>query len=176
MERLWRDAGPVSLEGEPTMTLGPEHLVIYLAHHGLHHSFDKPSMAADVSEVIRSYGGAIDWTKLAEEASALELRFITYASLLYVSKVSGLDMPGIGKLRPAKSGFIQRLVTGELARGRCGYAVSYAAYLSVQRGLISKIKFIFNTVVPSRLVMSHNLWVPASKISVRDYLRRIVRF
>lgn len=170
---IWQEAVTTTVSGVETLALGPEHLLMHLAHHGLHHSFDKPSMVTDITETIKAYGKEIDWVKVAGEAGRSGLGFPIYASLVCVSKRSGLDIPEIDALRPDNMGILQKAVLRRIEDGRCSYLISYCAYLSAQRGGFSKARFIFRTILPSRLVLSHNMRLPVSCTGISAYFKRL---
>ncbi|GEM_PF-1251380 len=173
MGRVWQSSGDTEINGIPTRALSPEHLVIYSAYHGLHHSFDKPAMVSDIIELIKFYGNRIDWNIVREECDRSGLKFIVYAALKHAMTVSGSDISEIEKVRPKYFGAIDRAVLKSVKDGRSSYKISYFAFLSAQKGAWGKLVFLFRTIFPSRIVMSHNLRIPASQVRVRHYLSRM---
>lgn len=174
MNKIWSRAMPVRMDGVCALTLSPEHQIIYLAYHALHHSFDKPTMITDIIAVIRFYGSKIDWDYLREESERFGLEIAVYISLKYVSRISGLEFAGLRRLCPKRINAIESMVMSVTEKRNYTYALSYLTFLSTQRGLSGKLHFIFNTVFSSRIVMAHNFYLPASRIRPRHYLRRFI--
>ena len=173
IQRIWADARDTAVGGVKTLTLAPEHLLIYLAHHGLHHSFDTPAMVLDITETIRFYADDMDWLKMKKEAKALGLLYTVYIALTFVSKVSDLDIPQLETLRPDRLTFLGKIIYSFIVRGKCGYGISYLAHLFMQRGFSSKLRYLFKTIFPSRLVLAHNLRIPTCQVRSSDYYSRI---
>ena len=174
MEKIWKSAEGAAIDGVETLTLGPEHLIIYLAYHSFHHSFSKPVMAQDIAETIRFYKERIDWDRVKKEADGFGLSFTVYLSLRYAAKVLRFECPGKERLRPAKLNLIEKIVLSLLNRNRCTYGLSYLVYLSEERGMLGRVRFLFRTLFPSRLLLSSNLRVASSELRLPHYFRRIL--
>lgn len=172
MKAIWRSARPVRIGDMETLTLSPEHLIIYLAYHGLNHSFDKKSMASDLTEVIRYYGSSIDWDAISRDGEKFGLTFIMYAALKYVSSVSGANIPHLEGLKPKKLGRLEKAVLGDLRKGNCNYKLSYLSYLAAQPGLLKRLRFFLRTIFPPRYILSHNMNIPLSEVKMSHYLAR----
>ena len=172
METLWRLARPVTISNIETLSLCPEHLIIYLAHHGLHHSFNKKVMVSDIVEAVRYYGSYIDWEMVMREGETFGLAFIVYAALRYVSKVSGFDIPRLEELKPPRLGYPEKAILKDLDRGNCSYRLSYLCYLAAQKRTRDRLKFLFGTIIPSKYTLSHSMNIPLSEVSAARYLAR----
>ena len=173
MERIRTLARETTVGGVKTLALAPEHLLIYLAHHGLQHSFDKPAMVSDITETIKFYDKDIDWGLLKKEAEIFGLSYAVYVALAFVSRISGINIPQLETLRPARMTLLGKSIASFARRGKCDYGMSYLTYLYLQREFPGKVRYILKTVFPSRLVLAHNLRIPVSQIRPSDYYSRI---
>lgn len=172
--RIWSSAVPVSIAGVPSLSMSPEHDLIYLCYHAMQHSFRKPTMATDIVETVRCYRSNISWELMKDEARSFGLGFILYASLKYAARKTGFSLPEADRLNPEKSGAIEGAILNRMSRGRCGYAVSYAAFFSAHPGLRARALFFYRTVFPSREVMAHRLRISAEEVRPRDYINRMI--
>ena len=172
MNTIWRSARPVRINNVETLTLSPEHLIIYLAHHGLNHSFNKTIMVSDIALTVRNYGSQIDWDTVMQEGEKFGLAFIVYAALKYVSKVSGLDIPRLEELKPVRLGYLEKAIMEDLKRGNCSYRLSYVSYLAAHRRAFDRLRFLIKTILPPKYILSHGMNIPLSEVKAAHYLAR----
>lgn len=85
MQRIWKYAKPVKLEGIDVLTLSYEHLLIYLCYHRFNHFF-KLILLIDIVEFLKNYKNNINWDFVVEEAKRFNLSLILYYVLSFISQ------------------------------------------------------------------------------------------
>lgn len=173
MESIWSRARGFDLGGIKSLTLGPEDLILYLAHHGMHHSFDKPSMIIDIVESIEHYGNSLDWAAMLEESDRFGMSHMLYCALAFVSSSSAPRLRFPESLRPMKMSILQKIVCSYTRRGKCGYFTSYLACLGTEKNFSGILNFIFRTIFPTRPVMSHIFRISCDDVTALHYIKRL---
>ena len=159
MERLWTEADQGEVSGARFRMLAPHHLLIYLCEHALRvgHSFDRLVLFSDILEVLRVYGAALRWERVVAESVELGLHRFLFLSLSLVCGLFGPRVPEETlldlqrKVWPIRAGerlFLRMMLSGHRLRG-----LSYLAYLSLNRGLGSKCRFMARTLFPPLWVL-----------------------
>ncbi len=174
MGKIFSSAQATKIDGVDTLTLSPNHLLIYLSHHNLRHSFDKLILLSDILAILRYYKGRINWDLVIEDAERFNLSLVLYYVLCFVSKMLRFEIPELEKLSPAKFGFSEKMFLFFINKGSCSYGLSYFIYLFIQRGSLHKLRFIGRTIFPSSYVMAHSFMLPIDKRGVFHYYKRIV--
>lgn len=159
---IWKAARPAQPEALPRppanapLELCPEHLLIHLAEHALHHSFERLILLRDIAEVTIRFGEAFDWDRLLGECRKFNLARPVYYSLLFISKKTGVPVPAaaLETLRPAHLGRAEKLFIGFALRGRRSPELCNLAYFDSMPSLGAKIRFCLRLVFPCREVMA----------------------
>ena len=92
MERIWAQAEPAKIEDVDTLTLSPQHLLLYLAQHGFAHSFQKLIMLTDIRGTLRCYQDRLVWDEVKEEAEKFRLSNVLSYSLYLTFKRLGTNL------------------------------------------------------------------------------------
>jgi hypothetical protein len=174
MERIWSYAEPIGINGCHAFVLSPEHHLIYLACHGFNHCFDRLILVSDILEFLRCYRGRIDWRVVIEEAERFNVSRLLYYSLTIASRRLGYDIPEFKKIEHDKISSSEKILSFLINKEKCLYISAYLAYLLMQDGWVSKLRFIKRTFFPSTYVMAHSFSLPISKIKAYHYYQRIV--
>lgn len=174
MRRIWSRARPAGSGKNGFLSLCPDHLLIYLCHHGMHHSFYRLILACDVNEAVRRYGPEADWAALMAEAGSFGLGLIVYCALRAVSGIFDADTLH-SRAWDGLTGS-ERRFAGLFARAGLDPASSYCAYLFNERGLSGKARFLARTAVPSKLVMAQNFSIRCEDVGITHHMNRIATF
>jgi hypothetical protein len=143
MEDVWAEAREGVFEGVTLKELRPEHLVIYLCHHGFNHFFSKPVYAQDVKVALDHFDGHIDWDCLYAQAQNWGMRWIVDDCMKFIKG----ERPG-------------------------GYDDIYWRYVRHESGLRRKAMFLGRTLFPQRKVLAVLYGLPPAKIGFGYYFRR----
>ena len=174
MDRIWSSAEPTMIDGVECLSLSPHHLLIYLAHHGFSHCFNRLILASDIFEFLRCNQDTLDWDLVIKEAERLNLSLVLYYSLCFSSYQLRSKIPMLEKLKPAKFGFLEELLLLFLSKGKRWRELYYFTYFLGEKGILPKIGFIKKTLFPSAYVMAQSLNIGQDEINVRSYYTRII--
>lgn len=92
MRRIWDRATPVRLSGKDILALSPEDLLLHVCvHMSSHHLFRVTGLrgVCDIREIVRHYGGKLDWNTVFERAREWEVENAVYLGFLVVSELLG---------------------------------------------------------------------------------------
>ncbi|HEV7518094.1 MAG TPA: nucleotidyltransferase family protein [Thermoanaerobaculia bacterium] len=90
-ERIWRDARPVEVRGEPALVMAPEDLVISLAINACRKRFLRLKEMFALAESVRRLD--LDWSLLAARAREDCAEGIVYTALLVTRETLGCPLP-----------------------------------------------------------------------------------
>ncbi|MEA2691125.1 MAG: hypothetical protein QOJ16_512, partial [Acidobacteriota bacterium] len=90
-ERIWRDARPVTVRGEPALVMAPEDLVISLAINACRKRFLRLKEMFALAESVRRL--ELDWPLLATRAREDSAEGIVYTALLVTRETLGCPLP-----------------------------------------------------------------------------------
>jgi hypothetical protein len=177
MEDIWQDAQKASVASVETMVMAPHHLIIHLSEHALRvtHSLSKLSLLCDINEAINSYQDRLDWDRLIKYSLKFKLDRMVYIALYFVSGFLASKIPerALLGLMPKHFSLAERIFMSAISNNDRPPGLSYLVHLSMNRGLLSKIRFIGRTFFPPRHIIAQRRYVPQSRISYMDYLRRV---
>jgi hypothetical protein len=165
-------AREISVGRSAAFMLGPESLMIYLCHHAFHHSFENLITACDIAEAAKEHNEAIGWSKVADAAARSGLSLTVYSALRTAGMLLDVVLSGIEEVAATLTA-AERSVSDRIS-GRRDYASAYRAYLYMERGISSRLRFVARTVVPDRAVIAQGLSVRFSDIGPSHYARRIL--
>jgi hypothetical protein len=118
-ERIWRDARPVDVRGEPALVMAAEDLVISLAINACRKRFLRLKELFALAESVRRL--PLDWPRLAAQAREDGAEGIVYAALLVTRQTVGCPVPpevfGDLGLPAARRRLLRLLVDGLLRTG-----------------------------------------------------------
>ncbi|MFH1093583.1 MAG: signal peptidase I [Candidatus Omnitrophota bacterium] len=173
MQEIWDKAELIDSYGVRVFTLSGYHLLIYLSLHAFTHSFDRLILASDIAEVLRSYKDKIDLTMFKSACERFGVCEIMYYGLSYMSKRLNILIQEIGLVKPKKAGFWEKRLEKLFVNNVRGYKLSYLAHLLMHKLVSEKIRFLWKTFFPSKLIMASNLNLTPEQISWRNYCGRI---
>lgn len=163
---IWQAARPPAV-AKPAMAgvgrstsagleLCPEHLIVHLAEHALHHSFERLILLRDIAEVIIRFGDALDWNRLVGECRKFNLARPVFYSLLFISAKTSVPVPAMAldALCPARLGRAEKLFIRLILRGQRYPELCNLAYLDNTISFGAKIRFVLRLVFPCREVMA----------------------
>lgn len=177
IENIWKDAEKTSVAGVETLAMAPHHLLIHLSEHSLRvtHSLSKFIFFCDINEATNSYLKRLDWDRLIKECFSFNLNRMVYISLYLTSEFLGTKIPEdvLRKLRPERFTPGEKIFLNMTSNNNRFPGLSYLVHLSMNRGMFKKIKFAARTLFPPLQVIAQRNYLPRSKVSSMDYLRRI---
>lgn len=176
IDQIWNEVQP--LDGyDNALKMAPHHQLIYLSEHSLKHSFWKPFHLSDIDILIRRSKDSLIWDRVISEANKFNMRRTVYYALFFTSKILGTKIPNdvIEELKPRRITLLERRFISKVLDRRQQPDSSYSVYLAMNERLSDKIKFIYRTLFPPRIVMGHIENLPVAKVSFVNYLRRITR-
>jgi hypothetical protein len=92
-DRLWNRLVPVSIAGKTVPTFAPMDLLLILSVHGSKHRWEKLKWICDVAELVRVYQEEIDWAKIQQEASRLDIERMLRLGLFLAQDFLGAVLP-----------------------------------------------------------------------------------
>jgi hypothetical protein len=102
-QEIWRRAQPMQLQGITTKVLSPEDNLLYLAHHLSKQETYLLKFLADIAELLKKYGGVLDWDYIIESARSWQIEYAVYFSLRRVKDLLAVPVADsvLGALKPA---------------------------------------------------------------------------
>lgn len=176
IDQIWEEAQP--LDGyDNVLKMASRHQLIYLSEHSLKHSFEKPYHLSDIDILIRRTGDSLKWDKVISDANEFNLSRAVYYSLYFTSKILGTKIPNdvIEELKPRRITHLERRFISSVLNRSQKPDSSYVVYLAMNERLSDKIRFVYRTLFPPRAAMGHMENLPAEKVSLINYLKRISR-
>ncbi|KAF0120516.1 MAG: hypothetical protein FD151_1631, partial [bacterium] len=177
MEDIWQDAQKASVGNLETLVMAPHHLIIHLSEHALRvtHSLSKLSLLCDISEAINYYQDRLDWDRLIKHSLNFGLDRMVYISLYFVSRFLASKIPErvLLRLRLKHFSLGERIFINAISNNDRPPGLSYLVHLSMNRGLLRKVRFVGRTLFPPRHIIAQRGYTQRSRISCMDYLRRI---
>ncbi len=174
LDRLWGMAIHATIANAKTLILCPEHEVIYLCEHALriNHSFDRIVLIYDIFYAIRK--SEIRWDFLAEEARRFNVSKLVFLSLAVVRHYTSLTIPEemmqhlhSSDLTFGENYFLNLQLKNQRFRGS-----SILVYLSMNKGLLEKSRFLFRTFFPPRHILSQRQYAKNREFKAFDYILR----
>ena len=152
MNDIWEEAEKIKIADGEVSSLAPHHLVIYLSEHALRmkHSLARFLLLCDISEVIKKYRDRLSWEKVIKDSLRFNLDRMVYYCLLLAAKFLEVKVPShvLGRLKPKRTGCLEKGFRTLILKNKRFPGLSYLLYLSLNRGLFAKVKFIYRTLVP----------------------------
>lgn len=176
IDQIWKEAQP--LDGyDNVLKMAPHYQLIYLSEHSLKHSFERQIHLHDIYALIKRYETSLNWDRVIIDAKTFNLTRAVYYALYFVSKILSAQIPQYvsDELKPKKFTFLERRFINSVLNKRQRTDSSYAVYLAMNERLSDKIRFVFRTFFPPRAAMGHMENLPAEKVSLINYFKRITR-
>ena len=177
IENIWRDAEKTRIAQVETQVMVPHHLIIHLSEHALRvtHSLSKFCFFCDINEAIAFYQERLDWDKLLRESDKFNLSRMVYLSLYFAGKFLATRIPHdvLLKLRPKRFTLGEKLFINSISNNDRSPGLSYLVHLSMNKGLFRKMRFVWRTLFPPRQIIAQRSYIPQSRVSPMNYLRRI---
>ena len=174
MDGIWQETEKIKIADGEALSLAPNHLVIYLSEHALRmkHSLDRLILLCDISEVIEKYGNRLNWKKVIGDSFMFNLDRMVYYNLYLVKKFLGREIPSyvLKRLKPERPGYFERKFVSFISRTKRFPGLSYLLYLSLNRGLFAKGRFVFRTFFPPRQVMAQRNNISRKNLTPLHYL------
>jgi len=177
IEDIWRDAEKTKIADVETLTMAPHHLLIHLAEHALRvtHSLSRLSFFCDIDEAVNSYQERLDWDQLVKDTLQFNLSRMVYQSLYFTSTFleTKIQENVLSELRPKRLSLGERIFMNFISNNKRFPGLSYLVHLSMNNGLLKKMKFLGRTLFPPPQIMAQRSYIPRSKLSYIHYIRRI---
>lgn len=180
MSLIWTAAKSFSTAhgcGPDRLVLCPEHLLIHLADHALHHSFDRLILLRDMAEVLDRYGGIIDWRRLVADSVEFKMDRQLYYGLFLLSRKAGIMVPGgvLDALAPPRANRLEQDFLGMVLGGRRLPELGALAQFARLDTNAARAALIVRMLFPDRDLMSLIYARPAAEIGLGLYLFRLGR-
>lgn len=177
LERLWEKALPVRIADSEALMLCPEHLIIYLCEHALRvgHGFDRLILVCDLYFAIKVLAERIPWPEVVAESRRWHLDRLVYHALTIVKAHTGLTaMDGsLAELTPAALTLGERIFVRMQRNRRRVRGSGYFLHLSLHRGLLAKMGFMFRTLFPPRQILQQRRVGQTTESAASAYVARI---
>lgn len=91
---IWEKASKGEINGQPTLKMAPEHLLIYLCLHlSVTHHFERLIWLRDLAEVVNFYRNSFDWGYFKECVFGWKTKTYVYYPLLMANEILGAGIP-----------------------------------------------------------------------------------
>ena len=177
MEDIWRDAVRTNIANTGTWVMSPHHLIIHLAEHALRvtHSLSKLSYFCDIDRSINYYGKGLDWSLLVRDTIRFNLNKMVYTTLYFSRYFIEAKIPEdvLLKLKPERFGIPEKIFMRKTAENKRTPGMSYLIHLSMNKGLVKKLKFVGRTLFPPKDILAQRSYISGSDMNYRYYINRI---
>jgi hypothetical protein len=177
IEDIWRDAEKTKIANVETLVMAPHHLLIHLSEHALRvtHSLSKLSFFCDIDEAVNFYQERLDWERLIKESFKFNLSRMVYPSLYFTSKFlkTKIQENVLSELRPKRLSLGERIFIKSISNNKRFPGLSYLVHLSMNNGLLKKMRFLGRTLFPPPQIMAQRSYIPRSRFSYMHYIQRI---
>jgi len=173
MEMVWRRAEVLALGSAPVFVLAPSHQVIHLCQHAFMHSVNRLVLVSDIFAVMDAYQDRLDSRLLFEEARSLRCDAVLAYFFTFMARIFGSDPRPPQAPWPAPASTAEKLLLRFGRQGRRGFLISYLGCLFLEEGVLNKLRFLFRTLFPSRLVLGHHFFLSPSQIRLSHTVRRL---
>ena len=154
MKKVWEETQP--FKGYHYICiLKPELNIVYLCEHGLKHNFEQMVFLYEIEQLIRRYGGSLDWKKFLALVENFSLSRVVYYGLYFAKRILSADIPEkvIEGLKPKRFTAAEKIfIKNTLDKKHRRYS-SYSVYLAMRKGLLKKARFIFRTLFPPQFTL-----------------------
>jgi hypothetical protein len=174
MDKIWKEARAIKLDGIALLTFSIYHQIIYLSMHALSHFFYPLILLCDINELLQSEVGRLDWDKLVYESSRFGLSKHVYYTLYFASELLQANIPSdiIDQLRPKKmSLFERRFITLVLERKPI-LDWAWLVYFGMNENLKDRLSFLTRVALPTRAELALIRQKDISQVNILDYIRR----
>ncbi len=93
IERMWRNARPMSLGDAEILVPSPEDMLVHLCQHLEGHAYGELVLFCDIAELIRHYKTALDWDYITGLADKYDARSTLYYTLTLVDRMYPVPLP-----------------------------------------------------------------------------------
>jgi hypothetical protein len=110
--RLWADAEPFDLAGEPALRISPEHALLHTCFHGYQRQDVAPiRWIADGVLLVRAQGGRIRWDRMIDDARRARVLSALRDGLPFLAERFGAPVPAtvLRRLRSTPLSLVDRL-------------------------------------------------------------------
>jgi hypothetical protein len=175
MDKIWSEAKSIRIGGANIFTFSPRHQIIYLCLHSMIHCFCPLLLGSDLNEYIRSEREFIDWDLVTKEAISFGIYKYVYYGLYFIKHIFDAEIPPevLKVLKPEKMSYFEKKLILSIIDGKPVRWTEDLLSLGMNENFADRIKFIFNTVFPSREEMAVIRQKRISDVSSADYLRRL---
>lgn len=149
---IWQSAQKTKIAGVETLILSPEDSLIYVAVHGIiHHGLTKPIWVNDIIQIIKKYADRINWIIFLDKVTRYHLWVPVYYSFFTVTEINNL-VPGfvISAINKHKPDVIEQKLYQWIINKSDPYPYNYLLRLFTIYGIINKLKFVWQFLVPSK--------------------------
>jgi len=178
IEDFWKRAVTIERDGQLFKMLSPEDNLLDLCLHlVLHHGFSKLIWAIDIACFIKHHNGILDWSRFLKECEKSRSSKIVYYAFLYVKNILGLTIPNniLPGLKPKGLAEFESVIFKWLLRYNLSDGVKYFLTLLLLEGLIDKINFLREIIVPTPGALRRIYSIPESKGILPYYIHHFKR-
>jgi len=177
MEDIWRDAVRTNIANSETWVMSPHHLIIHLAEHALRvtHSLSKLSYFCDIDRSINYYMKVLDWNLLVRDTIRFNLNKMVYTTLYFSRYFIEAKIPEdvLLKLKPQRFSIPEKIFMRKTAENKRIPGMSYLIHLSMNKGLVKKLKFVGRTLFPPKDILAQRSYISGADMNYRYYINRI---
>ncbi|RZB30197.1 MAG: hypothetical protein SRB1_02477 [Desulfobacteraceae bacterium Eth-SRB1] len=177
MDNIWQDAVKTIIADTETWVMAPHHLLIHLSEHALRvtHSLNKLSYFCDIDRAINYYGKGLDWDLLIQDTLKFNLNKMVYTTLYFSRYFIKANVPEdvLLKLKPKRFSISEKIFMRKTAENKRAPGMSYLIHLSMNKGLVKKMKFVGKTLFPPKDILAQRSYISEADMNYRYYLNRI---
>jgi len=177
MEDIWRDAVRTNIANTETWVMSPHHLIIHLAEHALRvtHSLSKLIYFCDIDRSINYYRKRLDWNLLVQDTIRFNLNKMVYTTLYFSHYFIEAKIPEdvLLKLKPERFSIPEKIFMRKTVENKRIPGMSYLIHLSMNKGLVKKLKFVGRTFFPPKDILAQRSYISGSDMNYRYYINRI---
>lgn len=181
LEDLWGRAQPTVIAGVEVLALCPEDLLLHICVHlAFHHLFEFAGLRSfcDIREIVRHYGGQMEWEQIRQRAKDWGVTNCIYITLVLARELLDAKVPDdvIEALKPADSDSSMKTWAMEQIFHGTGDTLSLSPYflqLWKHGPFKEKVISLLKLVLPSPEFISQKYLTPFG--SKQNYLYYFIR-
>ncbi|MCM8800422.1 MAG: signal peptidase I [Candidatus Omnitrophica bacterium] len=153
MDKVWLEVIPFK-HYQNIFCLNPEMQIIFMCEHSLKHNYQNWVFLWEISRLIQVYQERIDWEKLMNLSEEFNLTRIVYLSLYLVKEIFSAEVPPqvFSCIKPERLSYLEKVFLNSVLKGKHQkIPLYYAVYLSDQKNLKQRLRFLFRSLFPPKM-------------------------
>ncbi|MBW2651230.1 MAG: hypothetical protein JRC66_09585, partial [Deltaproteobacteria bacterium] len=129
----------------------------------------------DIDRAINYYGEDLDWDLLVRDTIKFNLNKMVYTTLYFSHYFIKANVPEdvLLKLKPKRFSIPEKIFMRKAAENKRTPGLSYLIHLSMNKGLVKKLKFVGRTLFPPKDILAQRSYISEADMNYKHYLNRI---